>query len=130
MTEKARKWTCVHENKNNHVEQIHKLRIQNDKVIVEQKKVQPFVLIIKNEQSSKLCCCDESKNHKKLVNDAHATSKPNKPRPKWYITTNDSRKIHKLRIQNDKLVVEQKKIQPFVLIIKNEQSFKLCCCDE
>ena len=53
--------------------------MENDKLVVEQKKIQPFVLIIKNEQSFKLYCCDESKNHKKLVNDAHATSKPNKP---------------------------------------------------
>ena len=66
----------------------------------QQKKVEPFVLIIKNEQRSKLCCCYESKNHKKVVNDAHATSKPNKPRAKWYITTNHPRKIEKNRTQN------------------------------
>ena len=30
--------------------------------------------------------------HTKVVNNAHATSKPNKARAKWYITTNHPRK--------------------------------------
>ena len=34
-----------------------------------------------------------------VVNNAHATSKPNKPQAKWYITTNHPRKIEN-RTQN------------------------------
>ena len=39
-----------------------------------------FVILDQHEQRLKLSSCDETKNHRKVVNDAHTTSKPNKKR--------------------------------------------------
>ena len=116
----------------NHPRKIEKVRIQNNKLMIKYKMVEPFGL--KNQKA----LYTKQQTHDKIqkgqtfwlempsympsqAENEQQTTFMNKKVEAFalflccYITTNHPRKIEKVRIQNNKLMIKYKKIKPFGL---------------